>query len=193
MSLAAVLRIVVVCCRSLNCKVLNQPLDRIQRHTHTNTTVLWLSGLCPGNIRPLTPIVVISHPLSTSSIHYDLWHLPFLIYVHDSLFTQSLFKFSLVLRPSSSYSTHSFTQSFSSFCSTCPCHGNLFSCSTEIMSSNPSLSLNPLLLHCYYYYNRFMAPWILSGTTGVNWYQKGKTRNCYYYIHLIAFFPGHPG
>ena len=38
-----------------------------------------------------------------------------------------------------------FTQSLSSFHSTCPCHQNLFCCSTEIMSSNPSLSLNPLL------------------------------------------------
>ena len=46
-------------------------------HTHTHTTVLWLSGLCPGqpgsagtrrNIHPLTPIVVISHPLPASSI-----------------------------------------------------------------------------------------------------------------------------
>jgi len=31
------------------------------------------------------------------------------------------------------------------FCSTCPYQHNLFRCSTEIMSSNPSLSLNPLL------------------------------------------------
>ena len=36
-------------------------------------------------------------------------------------------------------------QSLSSFCSTCSYHRNLFCCSTEIMSSNPSLSLNPLL------------------------------------------------
>jgi len=32
------------------------------------------------------------------------------------------------------------TQSLSSFCNTCPYHQNLFYCSTEIMSSNPSLS-----------------------------------------------------
>jgi len=25
------------------------------------------------------------------------------------------------------------------------------------------------------YYNRFMPPWTLSGTTRVSWYQKGKT------------------
>ena len=28
----------------------------------------------------------------------------------------------------------------------------------------------------YYYYYRFMAPWTVSGTTGVSWYQTGKTR-----------------
>jgi len=46
--------------------------------------------------------------------------------------------------PSTSYSIHFFTQSLSSFCRTYPYHRNLFCCSTEIMSSNPSLSLNPL-------------------------------------------------
>jgi len=51
----------------------------------------------------------------------------------------------LGLAPSTSYSIHFFTQSLSSFCSTCPYHRNLFCCSTEIISSNPSLSLNPLL------------------------------------------------
>jgi len=40
---------------------------------------------------------------------------------------------------------HFFTQSLSSFHSTCPYNRNLFCCSTESMSSNPSLSLNPLL------------------------------------------------
>ena len=45
---------------------------------------------------------------------------------------------------STSYSMHFFTQSLS-FCSTCTYHRNLFCCSTEIMSSNHSLSLNPLL------------------------------------------------
>jgi len=38
-----------------------------------------------------------------------------------------------------------FTQSLSSFRNTCPYHCNLFCCRTGIMSSNPSLSLNPLL------------------------------------------------
>jgi len=49
------------------------------------------------------------------------------------------------MAPSTSYSIHFFTQSLCSFCSTCPYHRNMFCCSTEIMSYNPSLSLNPSL------------------------------------------------
>jgi len=49
------------------------------------------------------------------------------------------------MSPSTSYSIHFFTRSLSSFCSTCPYHCNLFSCNTKIMSSNPNLSLKPLL------------------------------------------------
>jgi len=83
-----------------------------QQHTHT--TVLRLSWLCPGqprwartrrNIHPFTPIVVIDHHLSASSIYYDPRHPLCSIYVPDSLFC----------------------------------------CSTEITSSDPSLTLNPLL------------------------------------------------
>ena len=48
------------------------------------------------NIHPFTPIVVINHPLSASSIYYDSWHHHYSIYVPDSLFTQSPSKFSLV-------------------------------------------------------------------------------------------------
>ena len=40
--------------------------------------------------------MVINHPLSASSIFYDPWHHPYLIYMPDSLFPQSLSKFSLV-------------------------------------------------------------------------------------------------
>jgi len=50
------------------------------------------------------------------------------------------------LVPSTSYCIHFFTLSLSSFHNTCPYQCNLFSCSTEIMSSNRSLSLNPLLV-----------------------------------------------
>ena len=58
---------------------------------------------------------------------------------------QVFFGLPLGLAPSASYSVDFFTQSLSSFRSTCPYHRNLFCCSTEIMSSNPSLSHNPLL------------------------------------------------
>jgi len=58
---------------------------------------------------------------------------------------QVFFGLPLGLAPSTLYSIHFFTQSLSSFCNTCPYHHNLFRCSTEIMSSNPSLSLNSLL------------------------------------------------
>jgi len=63
-----------------------------------HTTVLWLSGFCLGqpgwagtkrNIHPLTPIVVISHPLSASPIYYEPYHPLCSIYVPDSLFPQS--------------------------------------------------------------------------------------------------------
>jgi len=49
------------------------------------------------------------------------------------------------LEPSTSYSIHFFTQSLSSFCSTCPYHRNLVCCIINIISSIPSLSLNSLL------------------------------------------------
>jgi len=66
----------------------------------------------------------------------------------DSLFAQLLSKSSLVylcLEPSTAYSIHFFTQSLSSFCHACSYHRNLFCCSTEIILSILSLSLNSLL------------------------------------------------
>jgi len=53
---------------------------------------------------------------------------------------QVFFGLPLGLAPSTSYSIHFFTQSLSSFHNTCPYHCSLFCCSTEIISSNPSLS-----------------------------------------------------
>jgi len=47
---------------------------------------------------------------------------------------QVFFSLHLGLAPSTSCSLHFFTQSLSSFFSTCPYHRNLFCCSTEIMS-----------------------------------------------------------
>ena len=50
-----------------------------------------------------------------------------------------LFGLPLGLEPSTSYSVHFFTQSVSSFRSTCPYHCSLFCCSINIISSIPSL------------------------------------------------------
>ena len=55
-----------------------------------------------------------------------------------------LFGLPLGLEPSTSYSILFFTQSVSSFCSTCPYHRNLVCSSISIISSIPSLSLNSL-------------------------------------------------
>jgi len=58
---------------------------------------------------------------------------------------QVFFGLPLGLAPPTWYSVHFFTQSSSSFCNIFPYHRNLFCCSTEIRSSNLSLSLNYLL------------------------------------------------
>jgi len=58
---------------------------------------------------------------------------------------QVFFGLLLCLAPSTSYSIYFFTQSLSSFRNTCPYNRNLFCHSSAIMSSNPSLSLNPLI------------------------------------------------
>jgi len=126
--------------------------------THTHTTIFQLCGFCLGqlgelvpekNIHPLTPIVVISHPLSASCIYYDPWHPPCSIYMPGSLFPQSLSKLSLIFllawhpplyTPYISSPNHCFI-----FTAQYPYHRSLFCCSTKTMSSNPSLSLNPLL------------------------------------------------
>jgi len=121
------------------------------------TTILWLSGLRRGqskwagirrNIHPLTPIVVINHPLSASSIFLQsMASSLFNLRALQFFFTESLSKLSLIYLLAWHLPLHtryicSPNQSLSSFCSTCPYHRNLFCCSTEIMSSNPSLSLS---------------------------------------------------
>ena len=101
------------------------------------------------NIHLLTTIKIINHPLSASSIYYDPQHpLSCSIYVPDSLlhnlFQSPLWSTSWSRTPTS-YSIHFFTRSLSSFCNTCPYHRDLSCCSSEIMPSIASLSLNSLL------------------------------------------------
>jgi len=73
-------------------------------HAHTR-----LAALCPGlpglagtrrNTHPLTPILFIRHPLSTSSIYYDPQHPLCSVYILDSHFPQPLSTSSLVWRKS---------------------------------------------------------------------------------------------
>ena len=83
---------------------------------------------------------IIPYLLQTSTTIYGILPVQFTcltLFLHN---LQVFFGPPLGLAPSTSYSMHFFTQSSSSFCSTCSYHHNLFCCNTEIMSSNPSLS-----------------------------------------------------
>jgi len=70
---------------------------------------------------------------------------PHALQFFSTISLQVFFGLPLGLASSISYSIHFFTLSLSSFRKTCPYHRNLFRCSTEIMSSSPSLPLNSLL------------------------------------------------
>ena len=118
--------------------------------TATTTAVLQttqrgeLSWYQKKNILPLTPILITNHPLSPSSIYYN--H-PCSIYLPDSLFAPSLSKFSLVYLLTWHLALHTpYISSHNHYILLAThAHCNLFCCSTEIMSSNPSLSLNSWL------------------------------------------------
>ena len=122
--------------------------DLVQNITHTQPFYGSLDFVWTMPVRrhqkihsPTHIIMVINHPLFASSVYYNPWRPLCSIYGPDSLFPQSLSKFS----PFTLYSIPFFTQSLSSFHSICQYHRNLFCCSTEVMSSNPSVSLHSLL------------------------------------------------
>ena len=74
------------------------------------------------------------HPVFISFFHLPRSIASSLIKLHAwqsfcTTYFQALFGLPLGLEPSTSYSIHFFTQSVSSFRSTCPYHRNLFSCS----------------------------------------------------------------
>jgi len=115
------------------------------------------TALCPAlsgwaatrrNIHPLTYPDL--HPTLISFFHL-LWSIAsslLNLYSWQSFCTTSLqvlFGLPLGLEPFTSYCIHFFTQSVSPFRNTCPYHRSLFCCSTKIISSVPSLSLNSLL------------------------------------------------
>jgi len=122
--------------------------------THNHFTALWiLSGTngvsryqkkhspthtYRGHQLSLIRFLHLLRSMESSLFNLRAWHL-------STISLQVFFGLPLGLAPSTSYSIHFFIQSLSSFCSTCPYNRNLFCCSTEIMSSNRSLSLNPLL------------------------------------------------
>jgi len=73
----------------------------VENDITTTTTILRLSGFCPGlpgwagtrgNIHPLTTILIVNHPSSAFTIYCDPWHPPCSIDVPDSLFAQPLSK-----------------------------------------------------------------------------------------------------
>ena len=71
-------------------------------HTHTHNHLTFFGPGLPGwastrrNTHPLTPILVIGHPLSTYSIYYDPWHPLCSVYELDCPLWQPLFRSSLV-------------------------------------------------------------------------------------------------
>ena len=98
---------------------------------------------------------------------------------------QVLFGLPLGHGPSNSYYTHFFTQSSSSFRSTCPYHRSLFCCNTNAMSSIPyynhSLSLISLLGNLSFSLTRYNAT-----------HPPDHSQLCSLKCHLI-FFPYRPG
>jgi len=124
-------------------------------HTHNHFTALWIlsgtTGVSHYQKKHSPTHTYRGHQSSLICFLHRLWSIASsLINLHawqsfSTISLQAFFGVPLGLAPSTSYSIHFFTQSFSSFCNTCPYHCNLFCCSTEIMLSNPSLSLKPLL------------------------------------------------
>jgi len=129
--------------------IVGAPL-RLEVLTTTSTTILWLSGFWRDNPGEPVPEETCTHYCSHQSSLICFLHLLrfmasslFNLHAWQAFYTISLQVFSglpLGLVPS----IHFFTQSLSSFHSTCPYHRNHFCCSTKIISSNRSLPLNSL-------------------------------------------------
>jgi len=139
---------------SMKWRVPGQEVEqRKHTYTHNHFTALWiLSGTTPVSRYQNKHSPTYTYRGHQSSLMCFLHLLQsmasslFNLHALQSFSTISLqvfFGLPLGLTPSTSYSIHFFTQSLSSFHSTCPYHCNLSCCSTEIMSSNPSLSLEP--------------------------------------------------
>jgi len=112
------------------------------QHTHTRLFYGSVDFVRDNPGEPVPEETFTHSHLSAFSIYYNPWHPPYSVFFHN---LQVFFGLPLGLAPFTSYSIHFFTQSLSSFRHTCAYHRNLFHCSTEIMSSKPSLPLNSLL------------------------------------------------
>ena len=125
----------------------------LMNYTHIHTHTQPFNGLWSGTTR----VGWYHKKHSPTDTHCD-HRTSFIIFLHlqrsmaSSLFilcacqssrttsVQVLFGLPLGLGPSTAYSIHFFTQSSSSFCSTCPYQHSLFCWNTNAMSSIPSLS-----------------------------------------------------
>jgi len=115
------------------CPLLDYPGEPVPGETFTNYT-------CPDHQSSFISFFYLLRFIASSLFNVHAWQ------SFCASFLQVLFVLPLGLVPSISYSIHLFTQSSFSFCNTCPYHCNLFCCSTKIMLSNPSLSLNSAFL-----------------------------------------------
>jgi len=131
-------------------------LKAYQTHTHTQPFYGSLDSVRDNSGDPVTEETFThSHSSWSQSSLISFLHLlrsmaSSLFNLHawqsfSTIFLQVFFGLLLGLALSTSHSIHFFTQLLSSFRSTCPYHHNLICCSTEIRTSNPSLSLRPLV------------------------------------------------
>jgi len=120
-------------------------------------TSFWLPNLFVINVQKIIEVGQCLFKLQLKMSGISFWGHSVLWSIASSMFNlrawksfcitslQVFFGLPLGVEPSTSYSIHFFTQSLSSFHNTCPYHRNLFCCSTNIMSPNPSLVPNSLL------------------------------------------------
>ena len=178
---------------SFRCRRLDQLVS--SHHTHTHT--LPFNGLWCGTTRvgqyqrkhSLTPILIIGHPLSSSSIYSDQWHPLCSFYVLDSPLVQPLqvlFGLPLGLGPSTSYSLHFFTQS-SSFRSICPYQRSLFCCNTNAMSSIPIVSLSTLSLKTFFCKSFPQQPFFFFFSERTTWFPRLLLLLLTYLLLLLSF------
>ena len=126
-------------------------LGSCQPNTHTHTTVSRPFGPgLPGRPYQKRHSPTHTHPdHQTSLINFLclLWSIASSVFSLRAwqFFSTTSLQVLFGLGPSTSYSMHFFTQSSSSFCSTCPYQRSLFCCNTNAMSSVPNLCLSSLL------------------------------------------------